>query len=88
MDVEVGLLGEALLAVGTVAAISLPLALVVHRTRSSMAVQACLGNRRHTRGEWLLSSVMLSLCLALDSLHQLIHFSLEVDLVATVEGFV
>jgi hypothetical protein len=37
MDVKVSLLGEALLAVGTVAVISLPLCLVVHRGRSSMA---------------------------------------------------
>jgi hypothetical protein len=88
VDVEVSLLGEALLTARAVAVISLPLCLVVHGSRGSMAFQACIGNRRHSRSEWLVSSVRLHLCLALNSLHQLIHLSLKVDLVATIQGCV
>ena len=84
MDVEVSLLGKALLAVGTVAMVSLPLRLVAHGSRSSMAFQARIGNRRHSRGEWLVSSIRLHLCLALNSLQQLISLRLKVDLVAPI----
>lgn len=88
MNVEMGLLGETLLAIGAITAISLSSCLAIHRTWCSLTFKACFGDRRHSRSEWLLYCIDLQVYLALDGFHQLIHFCFEVDLITRVESFV
>jgi hypothetical protein len=88
VNVQVSLLGEPLMTVGAVTAVSLSSCLIVHRNQCSLAFHACLGNRGHPRSEWLLGSISLHVCLALNGLHQLVHLCLKVDMITRVECFV
>lgn len=88
VDVKMGLLGEALLAVWAVANVSLLGCLGIRRGWGAVVLKASLRDRRHAWGEWLLCDIQLLLSLALDGLHQLIHLGLEVDLVIRVDSLV
>ena len=95
VNIQMSLLGEALIAIGAIADISLPrqLGLVLirgrqPRTNLTCLVEAHLRGWRHPRCWWLLPCVDSVSGFFLDSLHQLIHLGIKADLVLRINSLV